>query len=150
IYLFMVGHRFSAFYAYSSFFIIPLGAIMLQRQASGRSVGSLFPTKSLRYFGFIAAACALLVIVAISYSYLIVRGFEGDQLLAKLTQRLLVQQGEMWWMTYERILLRGDWDVALAFNRLFIDPFDPARNSTMQFLMELALPQSRAHLILAQ
>jgi hypothetical protein len=33
---------------------------------------------------------------------------------------------------------------------LFVDPFDPSRNSTMQFLMELVLPLRRAHYILAQ
>ncbi|MBR0694888.1 DUF6418 domain-containing protein [Bradyrhizobium lablabi] len=147
-YLFLVGHRFSSFYAYSTFFLIPLGAVLLQKQVRGLSVRELLPGRTLRYFSLAAGACALLVVVAISYSYLVVRS--ADQVGTKLSERILVQQGEMWWMTYERIFLRGDWDIALAFDRLFVDPFDPTRNSTMQFLMELALPVSRAHFILAQ
>jgi hypothetical protein len=61
----------------------------------------------------------------------------------------LVQQGEMWWMTYERVFLHDNWNTSLAAYKLFVDPFDPSRNSTMQFLMELGLPLERAHYILA-
>ena len=48
----------------------------------------------------------VLIAVAVVYSYIVVRG-EGGELLAKLSQRILVQQGEMWWMTYERVFLHG-------------------------------------------
>ena len=56
----------------------------------------------------------------------------------------------MWWMTYDRVFLRDDWDGSQAAFQLFVDPFDPGRDSTMQFLMEKALPLDRAHFILSQ
>jgi Family of unknown function (DUF6418) len=150
LYLFLVGHRFSSFYAYSSFFIIPIGAALLSQRARDQSARTLFSGKALRYIAVAGVALCFLVIVAVAYSYLVVRRFEGAQLLDKLSQRILVQQGEMWWMTYERIFLQGDWNSGFAAYKLFFDPFNPNRNSTMQLLMELALPAERAHFILEQ
>jgi hypothetical protein len=149
LYLFLVGHRFSSFYAYASFFLMPVGAVLLVRQAISRPQGDTVSTNTLR--GLAAAGGALLVLIAtaVVYSYTVVRG-EGAELLAKLSQRILVQQGEMWWMTYNRVFRHGDWNGSLAAYRLFVDPFDPTRNSTMQLLMELGLPVDRAHFILEQ
>jgi hypothetical protein len=149
LYLFLVGHRFSSFYAYTSFFILPLGAVLLGRQALAISRREVAPGNILRRLAVAGVALLFLIFVAVTYSYTVVRG-EGAILLTKLYQRILVQQGEMWWMTYERVFLYGDWNSSLAAYKLFVDPFDPNRNSTMQFLMELALPIQRAHFILAQ
>lgn len=145
LYLFLVGHRFSSFYTYGSFFLIPIGVVLLAEQLSGRK---LFLAPVLRRLGIAGVGLLGLTVAALAYSYTFVRGFEGDTLAFKLTQRLLVQQGEMWWMTYARVFLHGDWNGGLAAYKLFIDPFDPSRNSTMQFLMELGLPLERAHYIL--
>jgi hypothetical protein len=147
IYLVLIGHRFSPIFGYCSFFVMPLGIVLLVRDASGRSSIS---RKVMRGFGFAAAALLLLIVCTVSYSYLVVRGFEGNQLVEKVSQRLFVQQGEMWWMTYERVFVFDNWDSALTAAKLFISPFDPSRNSTMQYLMELALPLSRAHDLLGQ
>jgi hypothetical protein len=127
-----------------------MGAALLGRQAMSATRRKFFSGKILRNLMITAAALILLIAGAVVYSYIVVRGFEGAQLLTKLSQRVLVQQGEMWWMTYERIFLRGDWDSGFAAYKLFFDPFDPNRNSTMQLLMELALPIERAHFILQQ
>jgi hypothetical protein len=149
LYLFLVGHRFSSFYAYGSFFIMPVGVALLARDAMPLSLHEI-PKNNLRNWRLAGAALLLLIVAAVTYSYTVVRGFEGAQLLTKVSQRILVQQGEMWWMTFERVFLRDDWNGSHAAFKLFIDPFDPARNSTMQFLMELALPVERAHFILGQ
>jgi hypothetical protein len=148
LYLFLVGHRFSSFYAYGAFFVIPIGAALLGREARGLSARTLFTARALRSLWIAATGLALLIVTAVAYSYIFVRRFEGDELLAKLSQRILVQQGEMWWMTYERVFVQGDWNGGFAAYKLFVDPFDPARNSTMQLLMELGLPLERAHFIL--
>lgn len=147
LYLFLVGHRFSAFYAYGSFFIIPVGAALLGRggKASGQRLFSRTARRNLWIGG---GVLGLLILGAIAYSYIVVRKFEGAQLLSKLSQRVMVQQGEMWWMTYERVFVQGNWMPGLATYKLFVDPFDPARNSTMQLLMELGLPPERAHFVL--
>lgn len=144
LYLFLVGHRFSSIYAYGSFFIIPIGVARLGLQ--GASARPLFSRKVV--IGG-AIFCGL-VIGAVANSYMVVRDFEGSQLAAKLSQRVLVQQGEMWWVTYERVFVRDSWDGAHAAYKLFAHPYDPGRNSTTQFLMEAALPVPRAHFILDQ
>jgi hypothetical protein len=114
---------------------------------SGRQIVS---KTALRCIALAGAVLCLLIVGAIAYSYMFVRRFDGAEPFAKLSQRILVQQGEMWWMTYERVFLHGNWNGFHAAYKLFIDPFDPGRNSTMQFLMESALPQGRAHFILEQ
>ncbi|WP_156175764.1 DUF6418 domain-containing protein [Bradyrhizobium sp. LTSP849] len=144
VYLLFVGHRFSSFFLYFSFFIMPLGSIVLGRsKAAGFDSSAFFRT--LRALWLPVVGLGVLVLGALIYSYAVVRGAESELLQTKLTQRLLVQQGEMWWMTYERVFLHGDWNTALALFKLFVDPFNPNRNSTMQLLMELGLPVERAH-----
>ena len=149
LYLFLVGHRFSSFYVYASFFIMPIGAVLIGRQARSASHTEMVSKRVLRYLVAAGAALFVLTATAVVYSYIVVRG-EGGELLAKLTQRILVQQGEMWWMTYERVFLHDNWNGSLAAYKLFVDPFDPSRNTTMQFLMELGLPVERAHSLIAQ
>ncbi|MDF0497937.1 DUF6418 domain-containing protein [Bradyrhizobium yuanmingense] len=146
LYLFAVGHRFSSFYLYLSFLMIPMGAVLLGKQWTGAiSLGKLIRRVWLPALGFV-----LLVGIALIYSYAVVRGSETVAIQTKLVQRILVQQGEMWWMTYERVFLRNDWNGDHAFFKLFVDPFNPNRNSTMQFLMEIGLPLERAQFIIAQ
>jgi hypothetical protein len=149
LYLFLAGHRFSSLYIYSSFFVMPIGAVLIGRQAKSPSQGDRASRKVLRYLAAAGVVLLVLIAIAVTYSYVVVRG-EGGEILSKLSQRILVQQGEMWWMTYKRVFLYDEWNSGQAAYKLFVDPFDPARNSTMQFLMELALPLQRAHHIIAQ
>jgi hypothetical protein len=149
LYLFLAGHRFSSFYVYASFFVMPIGAVLIGRQVKSPFQGNIASRKMLRYLAGGGAVLLALIAAAVAYSYIVVRG-EGAELVEKLSQRILVQQGEMWWMTYERVFLHDDWSASRAAYKLLVDPFDPTRNSTMQFLMELALPVQRAHHILAR
>lgn len=148
VYLFLAGHRFSSLYLYSSFFVMPIGAVLTVRRETSPH-GEISSRKVLRHMTTAGGVLLVLIAVAVAYSYIVVRG-EGAALLAKLSERVLVQQGEMWWLTYDRVFLHGDWNSKYAAYKLFVDPFDPSRNSTMQFLMEQALPLQRAHHIIAQ
>jgi hypothetical protein len=143
IYLFVVGHRFSSFFSYTSFFVIPLGGLLLQTREKGERSRTL--ARPMRYLIVAAVGIVALTAIALVHSYVVVRSSEIDLLQFKLTQRIFVQQGEMWWATYERVFVHGDWNGALALFKLLVDPFNPASNSTMQFLMERALPVDRAH-----
>jgi hypothetical protein len=146
LYLFLAGHRFSSLYVYSSFFVMPIGAVLLFRRGTSPH-GEIVSRRILRHLTIAAGVLVVLIVNAVVYSYIVVR---GEGLLTKLSQRVLVQQGEMWWITYDRVFLHGDWNSAHAAYKLFVNPFDPSRNSTMQFLMEQALPLQRAHHIIAQ
>jgi hypothetical protein len=147
LYLFLAGHRFSSFYLYTSFFVMPIGAVLVGRSAGAPFQGDATSRRMLAYFAIGGIALSILIVIAVVYSYVVVRG-EGTELLAKLSQRILVQQGEMWWMTFKRVFLEGNWNGSFAAHKLFVDPVDPSRNSTMQFLMEQALPLIRAHRII--
>lgn len=149
LYLFLAGHRFSSLYVYSSFFVMAIGAVLMGRLARPSLEVDRTSGRMLRYLAMAGTVLLVLVAIAVVYSYIVVRG-EGGELWAKLSQRILVQQGEMWWMTYKRVFLNGEWNSSYAAYKLFVDPFDSSRNSTMQFLMELALPVRRAHHILTQ
>jgi hypothetical protein len=149
LYLFLAGHRFSSLYLYASFFIMPIGAVVIGRHARSLFRDEVISWRMIRHLAVAGCVLLMLTAVAVAYSYIVVRG-EGNELLAKLSQRILVQQGEMWWMTYKRVFLHDEWNGSQAAYKLFVDPFDPSRNSTMQYLMELVLPLRRAHYILAQ
>jgi hypothetical protein len=128
LYLFLAGHRFSALYAYSSFFVIPIGAVLIGRQAKSPFQNEIVSKGMLRYLAAAGLVLVVLIAGAVAYSYIVVRG-EGAELMEKLTQRVLVQQGEMWWMTYDRVFLQDDWSGRFAAYKLFVDPFDPAPGS---------------------
>ena len=149
VYLFLAGHRFSSLFAYGSFFIMPMAAVLLWHEARSPTADRAWSMPVFRWLAAAGALLAILMVIAVLYSYVVVRG-SGEDLFAKISQRILVQQGEMWCITYERVFVSSDWDGTHAAYKLFIDPFDPARNSTMQFLMEQALPLDRAHAIIAQ
>jgi len=119
---------------------MPIGAVLIFRRGTSPH-GEIVSRRILRHLTIAAGVLLVLIASAVAYSYIVVR---GEGLLTKLSQRVLVQQGEMWWITYDRVFLHGDWNSAHAAYKLFLDPFDPSRNSTMQFLMEQALPLQRA------
>ena len=63
----------------------------------------------------------------------------------KLSARLLVQQGEMWWPVYERLNFQHDTKEALHF--MFVEPFAKERNTGIQFVMSKTLGIERARAI---
>jgi hypothetical protein len=132
-YFLLTGHRFSPFYSLGSFFILPFSLVIVQRRVRISPVALL---------------AAMLVFAMVGYalfnSYTEVRGFEGDTLLFKLEQRILVQPTELWWLTYERVVVNGQWDGLSAANFLFVSPFDATRNTTIQYLMMQALDPNYA------
>ncbi|MBU6462884.1 MAG: hypothetical protein KGR71_09675 [Proteobacteria bacterium] len=146
-YLFLVGHRFSAFYDSISFFLVPIGVLYLARDLVHPG-WNFVSRSSVARFWLAGAVISVLILAAVFHSYTVVRGFSGSELFSKLSQRIFVQQGEMWWPTYERVFLHGNWNRFDTLTRLLVNPFDPTRNSTMQLLMERDLPLDRAHDIL--
>lgn len=127
-YYFLTGHRFSPFYSLGSFFLMPFSLVIVQRRVR------ILP---------IALVAGMSIFAMVGYalfnSYTEVRGFEGDTLLFKLEQRILVQPAELWWVTFERVVVNGQWDGLSAAHFLFVDPFEAGRNTTIQYLMMQAL-----------
>lgn len=152
VYLLLIGQRFSPYYLNGAFFLIPVGVILLHRHftLASETESERQRRRLIGWFIKGGLVIAVLVTCAVAYSFTVVRSFQGDELIFKVTQRIFIQQGEMWWTTYERIFLQGGWNFWRAADAIFVHPFDPTRNSTMQYLMEMALPTDRAHDLLSQ
>lgn len=141
LYLLFTGHRFSAFYRHGTFFLMPLGVVRLCLEQGPRSAGvrSEEPRQSRGKVLFFILAAILMIGFGL-YRSLAPAGVRGREAAIRyLTQRVLVQQGELWWASQERVFSRLEYDPASAFRRVFLDPVVPQRNSTIPFLMELEI-----------
>jgi Family of unknown function (DUF6418) len=150
-YLFLTGNRFSAFYSYGSFFIIPLSAMMVastNRSRSGMPFGWIGHTFRIRDAVILGAAGALALTVAGGgiYNNLVnVRGYQGSEIQAQFLERLLVQPSELGWISYERTFILGNWQPDRVYDFLFQMPLDPDRNTTPQYLMLETIGEPRTY-----
>lgn len=209
VYMLLAGHRFSAFYRFATFFVMPLGIIMFWKQfsqapqADQTGIRWAQARSYLPDLAIIAAVTVALIAIGTYRSLYFPIGATCESVapvaatpvepkprtepispagpppaaktpvaktpLAKpviqvvssssqrggvsgyLRQRLLVIQGDLWWLTYERIFLKGEFDPARTFTRIFVDPVLPIleRNSTIPYLMERAIGE-RAYPILSE
>jgi hypothetical protein len=154
LYAFLAAHRFSAFYAFTSMFLLPFAILFvpgIRPVRSGRRLEwlrRLLTSRSTRVLGFVLLLA--IVIAALLNSLLNVRGFEPGLALFSFFQRVFVQPQQMWFLSYERVFLLGEYEPLRAFDFLFFDPIVPDRNSSVQYLMSLAIGEAYAARILAQ
>ena len=130
---------------------MPMGAIKLKEFIEGEEHDMRAPrraTGKVKETFTIGFVCAL-VAVAIFNSYVVVRPLALDraQPLDKLRNRILVQQGEMWWATHQRVFVEQRHDGAEAGRFLFLDPIDPQRNTSIQYLMVLSIGEKTRNII---
>ena len=147
VYFVLTGNRFSAFYSFTSFFIIAFAALPAMA-----AVGRLAPPKG-RRSPLVALLCSRFAIFAslvalafglsalLVHSLVTVRGY--DDPLAQFTQRTLVQPVQLWWTTWRDLQERAT-DPSLAWDAAFVNPIDPTRNTSIQVLMIKNLGEARA------
>lgn len=140
-YMLLTGHRYSAFYSYTTFFIMPFAAVSLRSRllpSEGRKPAPERATiRRLRWeLAFTGLVVVVMVVFAVSRSLVFYGVAEEDAARAYLTQRVFVQQGELWWGTYERIFVLGQYDPYHAVRGIFTDPIVRDRNTTTPYLME--------------
>ena len=137
VYLFLAGHRFSAFYSHSAAFVMPYAAVLGWQQFSERLSEGERRRQELLARRVLAGALAVMVVlvgVALYRSYFFTRASDQKSPFESLRQRVFVQQGEMWYATWDRVVARR-FDPVGAIDRLFVHPVVPDRNSTMPYLM---------------
>ena len=153
VYAVLAGHRFSIFYAFGAYFLIPRAVVFMSgvRAADPSSRNS----RMLRRMVTSRPARLLAVVVvlggiggALANSLVNVRGFAPALAAFSFAQRALVQPQQMWFLTYDRVFLKDDYDPSKAADFLFFDPLDPIKNTTAQFLMSQALGEARTMQIL--
>ena len=140
VYLFLAGHRFSAFFTHSAAFLIPYGAVTLvgQRGESRRADPSsrFVRARSLILVATVCLGGTALVGAAVYNSYFNTRDTGEGSPLEALAHRTLVQPGELWYATWERAFISRSNRPAEAFDRVFVHPVtDPGLNSSIPYLM---------------
>jgi hypothetical protein len=151
VYMFLTGNRFSAFYSFCSFFVIPLAAVIAVDIRDNRSpvpfswVGRTFRRRELIAFGAVAALAAIASAVGIYNNLANVRQFQGDEILSQFWERLLVQPSELGWISYDRVFNFGRWQPDRVFDFLFQAPLDASKNTTPQFLMLETIGEPRTY-----
>jgi len=147
LYLALTGNRFSAFYSFTSFFVIPFGAIAALASADrmppphGKRgpIKAFLCTQSAVVVGLGALALALAGLIV--NSLVTVRGY--DDPTEQFVQRTLVQPVQLWWTTW-RDLQESGADGNLAWDAAFVNPLDASRNTSIQALMIKNLGIDRA------
>jgi hypothetical protein len=136
-YAFVTGHRYSAFFKFCTMFALPCALLLAMRFSDRRA------SEAIRYVWpalvLVVVAAAAMISYAVIRSYFTFRFDDADDPLTSLKARLLVQQGEMWWLTYQRVVESGIWDFRRSFDFLFHAPIDAGGNTSIQYLMYLAL-----------
>lgn len=151
-YFVLTGHRFSAFFSFGSFFLLPLSAIFVLKNISALQpipatqsfVQKVLARKSIWFFMLTGLFSVLSAVMLNSLTN--VR--EYDDPLEKLLQRVFIQPVELWWETWNRVVVQGEWAPSLAWNLMFNDPLDASRNTGVQFLMVKALGYARTEELL--
>lgn len=150
-YYVLTGNRFSIFFVFTGFFVIPMAAIPMLAQ-----LGYLPPAPKKRNWvvrvlvarSTMLAAISLLTITLaglITHSLTTVRDY--DDPTEQFFQRSIVQPVELWWTTWESMDGQSKY-VEQAWDDTFHNPLDPTRNTSIQFLMIKNLGQSRAEELL--
>jgi hypothetical protein len=138
-YLLLTGHRFSLFLSQLTFFLIPRGVQLIRTAgvAAKARDGDPRPKKDWWTIPLIVIVLVAMSGAAIYRSYTLVRTTDPGRGWKMFEDRVLVQQGELWVSSYERVFEANDYNPDWAVTRLFLDPIDPTRNTTIPFLMEL-------------
>jgi hypothetical protein len=151
LYMFLTGNRFSAFYSFGSFFVIPLAGPIAMEIRDTRSaipfswIGQAFQRRDLIAFGLIFVLTAIVSMVGIYNNLAHVRQFQGSEILSQFWERLLVQPSEIGWISYERVFNLGQWQPDRVHDFLFQAPLDASRNTTPQFLMLETIGEPRTY-----
>ncbi len=148
VYHALTGNRFSAFYAFTSFFVIPLAAVA-SRSASGRLAPA--PAQRSGLIAFLVSPSARVLVLMVGAAGLIgllinsvvnVRAYDDPANL--FFQRIVVQPVELWWATFAELDTQPPNSLEAAWNALFVDPIDPTRNTSVRLLMINSLGFDRA------
>lgn len=138
-YAFLTGHRYSAFFKFAVMFALPCAILFPDKLV--HAFRHVIRTRFATYWGMLSvpAIVVLMITIGVINSYFSVRFQYDDYAWQNVKERVLVQQAELWWLSYQRVVEFGSWNAGEAFSFLFSDAIDATRNTTMQYLMYLAL-----------
>jgi len=150
-YAFLTGSRFSAFYSTTSFFVIPIAALIAVTTRNHRSrlpffwIGRAFNLRDAILLGAVFCVAGTVTTVAIYNNLVSVRGYQNSEISTHFIERVLVQPSELGWISYERVFSFGHWHPERVYDFLFQRPLDLHKNTTPQLLMLEAIGEPRTH-----
>ena len=139
LYAVLTGHRFAAFNKFISFFLIPFSLVFAQSfhlrrmklyQRDGKQGWLVL---AVLIIGFSTAFFSIL------NSYSNVRTANSETVIARVVERLFVQQGELWIETSNRVQEDKQGNLSKTMDYLFFNPILPGKNTSIQYLMWLSL-----------
>jgi hypothetical protein len=148
-YMFLTGNRFSAFYSFGSFVILPLSAVIAAKTGNVSHsrpfawMTRTFERRHLMAIGALAAVLAIVIIVGIFNNLTNVRGYQGSEIGSQFLERTLIQPSELGWLSYERVFVFNQWQPYRTFDFLFQMPLNAGRNTTPQYLMLQSIGEPR-------
>jgi hypothetical protein len=151
LYMLLTGNRFSAFYSYGSFFVLPLSAVVAVEAGSSGSprpffwISRAFKRQHLIVIGIVFVLLAIFITVGIYNNLAHVRGYEGSEIASQFLERALVQPVELGWLSYERVFMFGQWQPDRTFDFLFQMPLDAGKNTSPQYLMLQSIGEPRTY-----
>lgn len=146
-YFALTGNRFSAFYSFTSFFVLPLAAVPALSSCGrlppppGRSAWKRLLCSRLVVWSTLVVALVGIAGLLLN-SVIYVRAY--DDPLAFFAERILVQPVELWWATWHDLAVDARPDSTMIWEALFGNPIDPTRNTSIQMLMVKYLGWERA------
>lgn len=150
IYLFLTGHRFGSFYVFTCFSLLPLGSVGIAAHynhlvfvKSDQNI--IYRFLNSRFLIYLFCFSALILVLYAMYNSLIyVR--DGDPVEA-LVQRFFVKPIHMYWLAWNELDLFNLNSQAYGWDFILNNPFDPNRNTSIQYLMSRYLGSLEAYRI---
>jgi len=138
-YALLTGHRFAAFNKFTSFYVIPFSLVFARNFHIKRQKLSQDDNKQ----GWIIFAVIIIsfsiALFSIVNSYSNVRTVSNESVIVRILERLLIQQGELWIETANRVRGNKSESLTRVIDYLFFNPIISGKNSTIQYLMWLSL-----------
>ncbi len=153
VYYALTGNRFSAFFGFAGYFVIPLAALPAASavRALGPTPRGRSPFKRFlcsRHAALAAAACVAFGLTGLLVNNIVnVRGYDDPGEL--FAQRTLVQPVQLWFNTWTGLGDRVD-DSFNPWSAAFVNPVDATRNTSIQVLMIKNLGDARAEELIEQ
>lgn len=149
LYWVVTGNRYSVFFVQLSFYFMPLAAVIIATRAGRISSDNVrsFLQRALtsgttRVVGVVGAV--LMLGGLLLNSYFNVRNYREP--LIEIQERVLVQPVQLWATSWDRVDFDniGDPINDYAVNEIILNPIDPTRSTTIQYLMTLELGYFRS------
>ncbi len=146
VYLVLVGNKFSALINFTSYFLIPVGILKIRQFKIKKGSGEIVvsdPSIGQKQPIFGKAMKMAMIVVLLwgtlygTYNTLFyTRRLDRDTAVAYLKRRILIEQSEIWWTSYDRVFVLEQYNPIQALRYVFKNPVDGG-NTSLYYLMHL-------------